>query len=377
MTTEPVLTKPVTTTYRIELRFNTDNKEEIKEHYSTLNRWRKIVVKAANTIATHHYAQENISQMFYLTEGVRHKLVSAEKDELGILSTSKQNSTYQVLSKLFKGEIPTAILTALNSAIVSVYNKEKSAYFKGERSLRTYKQNLPIPIRAQNIINLRTEAQTYGEKTYQVEAFTLYNIPFKLWFGRDRYDSNRMAWARMRKGDYKLCDSSIQMKDNKLFLLAVFQFEKEKHVADPDVIAECYLDVDTPIIMKIGNKEFKIGERSEFLHNRISIQEQVRRTQRSLRFTKGGKGRQHKLQALERFHKAEKNYVATKLHYYSSKLIDIALKFNAGSIILKDQTSKEVKAKEDEFLLRNWSYFDLKLKIEYKANKVGKTVIVE
>jgi hypothetical protein len=34
-------------------------------------------------------------------------------------------------------------------------------------------------------------------------------------------------------------------------------------------------------------------------------------------------------------------------------------------------------AKEDAFLLRNWSYFNLKDKITYKAARVGINVIIE
>lgn len=47
-----------------------------------------------------------------------------------------------------------------------------------------------------------------------------------------------------------------------------------------------------------------------------------------------------------------------------------------------NQTSREEKAKEDNnngdpLVLRNWSYFGLKQKIEYKAKMYGIKIVVE
>lgn len=41
------------------------------------------------------------------------------------------------------------------------------------------------------------------------------------------------------------------------------------------------------------------------------------------------------------------------------------------------QTEKEAAAVGEEFVLRNWSYYALKEKIQYKANKAGILVITE
>lgn len=67
----------------------------------------------------------------------------------------------------------------------------------------------------------------------------------------------------------------------------------------------------------------------------------------------------------------------SKLHLYSRRLIDICVKHKAGTLLLINQHEKEAVAKEDEFLLRNWSYYGLKEKIAYKAKKVGITLIIE
>jgi IS605 OrfB family transposase len=65
------------------------------------------------------------------------------------------------------------------------------------------------------------------------------------------------------------------------------------------------------------------------------------------------------------------------MHLYSRRLIDICIKFKAGTLLLVNQQQKEEEAKEDAFLLRNWSFYTLKEKIQYKAAKAGIEVIVE
>lgn len=248
---------------------------------------------------------------------------------------------------------------------------ERKDYFTGRKSLRSYRTNIPIPVRTQDF------RQVQKQEKYTNYTFNLYGFPFRTNFGRD-LSENRIIWERWQKNEYKLCDSSIQILGNKIFLLAVFQFDKELYQVDKEIKAECYLDVETPMIVVIDGRKQYIGNKEEYLHQRIGIQGAVRRVQRGLRFTSGGSGRTRKLQALDRFHLAEKNYIITKVHQYSSKLINLCLKDKAGTIVLKNQEAKEKEAKEDvQFLLRNWGYFSLKEKIKYKAEKVGIEVIEE
>ena len=58
-------------------------------------------------------------------------------------------------------------------------------------------------------------------------------------------------------------------------------------------------------------------------------------------------------------------------------LVDLCMKMNIGTLVLERQEEKEEQAKEDEFILRNWSYHGLKEKIRYKAEKAGINIISE
>ena len=128
-----------------------------------------------------------------------------------------------------------------------------------------------------------------------------------------------------------------------------------------------------------GYKVWAIGTKEEFLQRRLAIQAAVRRCQVANRYTAGGKGRKKKCKAIDRWHEVEKNYVDTKLHTYSRKLVGMAVKHRCAVIRLCAQEEREEDAKSDVggILLRNWSYFGLRGKIEYKAKMYGIKIEVE
>jgi len=68
--------------------------------------------------------------------------------------------------------------------------------------------------------------------------------------------------------------------------------------------------------------------------------------------------------------------VSHRLYLYSRKLIDFCIQQQAGILILKNQEDKIGIAKEQEFVLRNWSYYELQTKIKYKAEKAGIELII-
>ena len=67
----------------------------------------------------------------------------------------------------------------------------------------------------------------------------------------------------------------------------------------------------------------------------------------------------------------ETNYVGNRLHEYSRRLIDFCVKHQAATLVLLDMQENTEIAKEEQFILRNWSYYELMNKIKYKAQKAG------
>lgn len=357
-------------TRKVQLFIDSTGEVVIGKTYKTLYQWQYICFRAANYIFTHYFIQEQIKDLFYLTDDVIVKLSDIHKDEDGILTSSKLNTTYRVLTKHFKGDIPMHILGSLNMTLSKYFNSEKLAYLKGEKSVRNFKRSIPIPFMARDFRNLHKIEQR------QEFGFTLFSLPFRTYLGADRYDK-RVLFDKLLSGEMQLRTSSLQLDKNKIFLLATYDAQSESHDLDTAVVAEASLSIDFPIVVKIGKSRFTIGSKEEFLYRRLAIQSARQRVQKMVSSNKGQHGRQRKLKPLEPFREKERNYVQQKLHTYSRQLIDLCVKHNAASLILVGQTDKEAAVNGDEFILRNWSYYTLKEKIEYKANQAGIMLIAE
>ncbi|WPY99849.1 transposase [Christiangramia sp. OXR-203] len=357
-------------TRKIQLLVDLPTKEERREALDKLYQWQNRSFKAANLIVSHLYVQEMIQEFFYLSDRVKYKLADEKKDEDGILNRSRMNSTYRVISDRYKGEIPTNILGNLNKALISTFNKNKQKYWKGEASLMNFKRDLAFPFDMEGIRGL-----TYNEEK-KAFCFRLFSIPMKTYLGKDYTDKRRLL-ERLVAGETKLCASQIQLKDNKTYLLAVFEIEKEKHPLKPEVIAQASLSLEHPIVVKTGKVKLSIGSRDEFLYRRLAIQAARKRAEVGATFSRSGQGSKRKTKAVQRFHEKEKNYVSNRLHVYSRKLIDFCVKHQAGTLILINQEDKIGIAKEEEFVLRNWSYYELTTKIKYKAEKAGIELIID
>ncbi|MCD0487737.1 hypothetical protein LPB86_05825 [Pedobacter sp. MC2016-14] len=361
--------KKIILTRKIQLLIDTDELEIKNGAFKKLYQWQWICFRAANYIFSHQYIQEQLKELIYLTDDLKIKLANIKKDKDGILTTSRENTTYQLLSKHFKGEIPMEIIAALNHTLVAHFNSDRQAYWKGEKSLRNYKNNIPVPFYAQS---LQLKQKDISRDFY----FNWFNIPFKTYLGKDRSDKAVLLKKAM-EGKLKICNCAMQPEKGKIFLLASFEVEKEHNFLDDTIVAEISLSMEYPITLKVGKAVYQIGNREEFLYRRIAIQHARSRLQSGTVHNKGGHGRKRKLKSVEAYKDKEKSYVDHKLHVYSKKVIDLCIKHNAATLLLTNQQQKEELAKNEGFLLRNWSYFGLKEKLAYKAEKVGIMMIVE
>lgn len=68
-------------TRKIQLIINSNDPAFIRETYVKLYRWQRICFRAANTIFTHLFVQEQIKEFLYLTDGTVAKLADSSKSE--------------------------------------------------------------------------------------------------------------------------------------------------------------------------------------------------------------------------------------------------------------------------------------------------------
>lgn len=358
----------ITLTRKIQLLIDVPSNEK-NEMWDKLYRYQNCCFRAANFIVSHLYVQEMIKDFFYLTEEIQYKLADVNKDQMGIFSRSKTNTTARMAFDRFKGEIPTDILGSLNNTIQSVFSKNKADYWQGLKSLRNFKKDIPIPLPVKCVSKMKYDPE---KKAF---CFNMFAIPVKTYLGRD-FSDKRLIMERLLRGEIKLCSSQIQLKAGKVYWLAVFEFEKEEHLLKPEVIAEASLSLEHPIVVKANNVRINIGTKEEFLYRRLAIQASQKRIQTGVTYARCGKGAKRKQKALYKTENLESRYVSHRLHVYSRKLIDFCIQQQAGTLILKNQEDKIGIAKDNEFVLRNWSYYELQTKIKYKAEKAGIELII-
>lgn len=349
---------------KIQITIDLPTKEQRKEVWEKLYRWQNIYCRAANLIMSHLYVQAMIRDFCYLSEGIMYKLADEKKDPNGMLKCSHSNSTYRMLSHRFKGEIPINILSYLNHELMSKYRKCYMEYFSGTRSLDNFKPDRGFVFGPEGFQRLQYNKE---KKTF---CFRLFHIPFNVYVSNRGADKLKCL-EQLVNGEVKLCTSRILLQKGKIFWIPVFEISKEVHFLKPDIVAEASLSLEYPISVKIGTRRLHIGNKEEFLHRRLAIQAAHSRTKAGVTYSRGGHGKERKLKALDRFKSLESNYIASRLHEYSRRLVDFCVKHQAATLVLMDMQQNSEIAKEEEFVLRNWSYYELVTKIKYKAEKAG------
>ena len=370
----------MTITRKIEIFVSESDKDLKGKHIAKLYENRNAAVKTANMCASHLFALDNT--MPYLSD--------EDKEKIKFLGTTgknvtRQNAPYVAASLAFKRKADMDMLSCVIQNVRKNYQEDRKAGGMWDKSLRSYKGDMPIPFKPGRFANLRFDEYTSADGTKKKGCFfTLMGIPFQMRFGRDR-SNNKAIVERVIKGDYKMVTSSIQLKGGKTFLLICVDIPKKENRLIEGKKLFAFLGVLNPILCFCSEtddydagkvKIMEIGTKEEFNYRRRQIQEAARRCQAECKYSNGGKGRKRKTAAIERFQEKEYHYVDTKLHTYSKMLIDYAVKNGCGEIVLLNQLHREEKANDDNmegdnFVLRNWSYSGMKNKIEYKAKLNG------
>ena len=258
--------------------------------------------------------------------------------------------------------------------MLSHYNADTKEVHRGEKSISNYKKGMPIPFSFDKSVRLYEKDGQFFLKWYR-------DIQFILFFGRDASNNQLIVERCLGIADdgitYKMCSSSIQMKGRKIFLLLVVDVPKESFEQKKGMVVGIDLGLNVPIYAatNLSPERKAIGNRETILNQRMAFQKRYKALQR-LQLTRGGRGRSHKLEPLERLREAERNWVRTQNHLFSKEVIEFAKQVGASAIHMerlanfgKNRTGEVYEDKK--FVLRNWSYFELQNLIEYKAKRAN------
>lgn len=396
----------ITRKIEVHLHYDSVADPDKTEYNRQWERWRTIndyLYKAANRISSHLFFNDEYenrlriqsSQFRDIDKALRYskknKLSAEEISDLKnkrkallsdfskqtkeFLGGSPQNSTYKVASDEFLEYIPSEILTCLNQNIVSAYNQLRLEVASGQRSMSNYKRGIPVPFS----IKRAGEIKLYKRDDGSIYLDFVDGLKWNLAFGRDR-SNNREIVERVLSGQYDVGNSSLQEKNHKIFLLLVVKLPKTENQLDKNRVVGIDLGINIPLYAALNDNEYgglAVGSRDKFMKERERMNARRRELQRSLRTsTQGGRGRGHKLQALEIFNEKERNWTHTQNHIFSHEVVEYA-KSNQAGVIQMERLSGFGKDNDGDvkdgakYLLRYWSYFELQNLIEQKAAREG------
>lgn len=285
----------------------------------------------------------------------------------------RQALTETVIKSTFP-DLPSCVTNRLNNDVFACFNKEKTDVRYGKRSLRTYRDGLPIPV-SKISIDLSIDDKNHHIVTWKLSRSE--QIKFKIYYGRD-YGGYKNHIKNIINGasGYGYSAPSFQFKKNSYYLLLPIEIPKINVKFKDKLCVGADLGLATSaycgLSKGLGRKD--IGTYQDFVRVRTKVKSQVRRFQKSLEMVKGGHGRKKKLKALERLKESERNFVHTYNHMVSRRVVNFALQHQAGIIKLEFLKGYSEEQRND-FVLRNWSYFELQSMIKYKAKEVGIEVV--
>lgn len=339
----------------------------------------KECVKLSNEII--RVSLPNQFDLYEMTHG-ENKLSMKDAREK-ILEKFSSNSLEMVPYNYSKNrdEIPSMIRASLAKNIYSTVKNNLYDMIRGEMSIPSYTNAAPIPMNFTSVAAKRGVGSVF---MMDEEGYYYFKFPKKrgsktnevylsLFFGKDR-SNNRVILERIIAGEYKLSDSSIQLKDNELYLLLTYN-QPEKEVKDSNKVMGIDMGINRPVSIHIlGEKHqpYQINLGDKIHYERTKLRKMRQRLQSSLKYSKGGHGRKKKTSALENLKEREKNWARTMNHTIAKSVIDVAVKNNVGIIKMEDLSG--INKNTNNVFLKSWSYYQLQTDIQYKAKVEGITI---
>ena len=244
----------------------------------------------------------------------------------------------------------------------------KNGLAKGERTITNYKRDYPLLTRGRDL--------KFMYEGDDILIKWVNKIVFKVVLGSGKIKENKIELQhtlhKIIDKEYKVGQSSLQFDRNNNLILNLnldIPYKPKTEVVEGRTLG-VDLGIKYPAYMCLNDDTYKrehIGSIDDFLRIREQMQDRRRKLQHDLKFIKGGKGRNKKMQALDRLRDKEKNFATTYNHMISKNVVEFAKKNQCEYINMEKLT----KDGFNNAILRNWSYYQLQQYIEYKAEREG------
>ncbi|MBA2874290.1 RNA-guided endonuclease InsQ/TnpB family protein [Thermaerobacillus caldiproteolyticus] len=291
--------------------------------------------------------------------------------------TSMHGYAYKHLKNEFS-KIASANLAQTIKRAVDKWNSDLKEILRGDRSIPNFRKDCPI-----DIVKQSTKIQKCNDG--YVLSLGLINREYKNELGRKNgvFDvlikandkTQQTILERIINGDYTYTASQIINHKNKWFINLTYQFEAKEAALDPNNVMGVDLGIVYPVYIAFNNSlhryHIKGGEIERF---RRQVEKRKRELLNQGKYCGDGRkghGYATRTKSIELISDKIARFRDTCNHKYSRFIVDMALKHKCGIIQMEDLTGI---SKESTFL-KNWTYYDLQQKIEYKAREAGIQVI--
>jgi len=258
----------------------------------------------------------------------------------------------------------------------------KKELIRGFRSIINYKSNQPLNIHNKCIHlqfknnNFYVSINLLNRHSFKKYNFANTAIKFKILV---RDNSTKAILERCISNEYKISESQLIYNKKKKcwFLNLSYAFEiKSNNSLDPNKILGVDLGIHYPICASVyGSLErFTIdgGEIDNFRRRVESRKRSMLKQGKNCGDGRIGHGIKARNKPVYNIEDKIARFRDTANHKYSRALIEYAVKHNCGTIQMEDLTGITDIANR---FLKNWSYYDLQTKIEYKAKEAGINIV--
>lgn len=281
---------------------------------------------------------------------------------------------------LLKSDFPMMYSQNLSSTIrgaMTDYGNAKKDMRAGRRSIMSYRSDGPIEIHNQRIHLSKIDQHyfialnVFSDKHAEQQGYSGTAVKFKV-FRAER--SQMEILERCMSGSYKIGASKLLFSEKKKswFLNLTYKFEPVKPSdLDPERIMGVDLGIACVAYMGFLFCEDRYyipgGEVEQF---RRKVEARRRSLQQQGRVCGDGRighGYHTRNKPALQLSDSIKRFRDTANHKYSRYIINMAVKHGCGTIQMEDLHGIPT----DEKLLQDWTYFDLRTKLEYKAAEKG------
>lgn len=298
--------------------------------------------------------------------------VEAREKAVEFYVKSEPTYYYNQIAEYFPN-IEGSIRTCVVNRVMTDYNNDRREMNRGERSIRSYTKTGNIPFMKQGIHFKAVEDNI---------LMTWFQIPFKLYFGRGKHRNGpkKELVQKIMNNDpnYLLCDSSIYIdQDSKIFLNLVYKMPPTTRQLDKNICVGVDMGINNPAFcaLNIGLDRASFGSKEGFYDQLVKFEKLMRAAQKNAALIPGGKGRKKKMKSIEHFRNKRKNWTTTLNHYISKKIVEFAIKHNAGIIKMELLTGIMSRLKQQHIFGTKWSYYQLQQMVENKARSEGIEVL--